>query len=257
MQHAEKKKKNKNTTKFFSCPHPECGKSFRTKFSMTRHTLSHSQEKRFECPQCNKKFALEHNMKEHINTHTHDKPFVCGVDGCQERFRQSGKLSLHRRTHPGFSLKEYIPNSNFNKMLKEEGKGKLDVVQENSKEGKIIQPETIVPIKDSERNLLRQESGQTNVSVTGKIERVLQRSQSDRQKGLLTMEALEQHNILMESIKPSSIYKFYLDMLSDPISQSLRPVLPIPEQVKIENPHHEPCAKLDLFELLEKQNKST
>lgn len=30
-------------------------------------------------------------------THTREKPFVCGINGCQERFRQRGKRSIHQR----------------------------------------------------------------------------------------------------------------------------------------------------------------
>ena len=30
-------------------------------------------------------------------THTREKPFLCGINGCQERFRQRGKRSIHQR----------------------------------------------------------------------------------------------------------------------------------------------------------------
>ncbi len=47
-------------------------------------------------------------------THTGECPYVCGVNGCQLRFKQNGKLSLHRRTHPEYALKHYhlsVPRS--------------------------------------------------------------------------------------------------------------------------------------------------
>lgn len=46
-------------------------------------------------------------MKEHECIHTNSRPYVCGVNGCQMRFRQRGKLSLHRRKHKGYKMKEY------------------------------------------------------------------------------------------------------------------------------------------------------
>jgi len=30
-------------------------------------------------------------------THTREKPFICGIDGCEEKFRQRGKRSIHQR----------------------------------------------------------------------------------------------------------------------------------------------------------------
>ena len=34
-------------------------------------------------------------------THTREKPFVCGIDGCQEKFRQRGKRSIHQKEAHG------------------------------------------------------------------------------------------------------------------------------------------------------------
>ena len=42
-----------------------------------------------------------------MNVHTKAKPFVCGINGCQETFRQRGKLCLHRMTHKEYKKKEY------------------------------------------------------------------------------------------------------------------------------------------------------
>ena len=84
-----------------------CDTIFTTKFSLTRHRLVHSKEKKYACRFCDKKFALNQYRKEHECIHTNEKPYVCGVNGCTERFRQRGKLSLHRRRHEGYQIKKY------------------------------------------------------------------------------------------------------------------------------------------------------
>lgn len=89
----------------FACQ--KCDKKFTTKFSLNRHQFIHSQVKRFTCKFCPKKFALKQYLKEHECIHTNSRPYVCGVNGCQMRFRQRGKLSLHRRKHKGYKMKEY------------------------------------------------------------------------------------------------------------------------------------------------------
>ena len=89
----------------YSCKH--CSKTFATNFSLVRHQLVHTQIKPYKCAFCTKTFALAQYQREHEFIHTNLKPFVCGVNGCTESFRQRGKLSLHRRTHNGYSLKQY------------------------------------------------------------------------------------------------------------------------------------------------------
>ena len=89
----------------YSCKH--CSKTFSTNFSLVRHQLVHTQIKPFQCAFCTKTFALAQYQREHEFIHTNLKPFVCGVNGCTESFRQRGKLSLHRRTHGGYTLKQY------------------------------------------------------------------------------------------------------------------------------------------------------
>lgn len=84
-----------------------CDWLFTTKFSLTRHNLTHGGNFKFKCKFCPKLFALNQYLKEHECIHTGEKPYLCGVNGCQERFRQRGKLSLHRRRHEGYKVKKY------------------------------------------------------------------------------------------------------------------------------------------------------
>lgn len=96
---------NMSEAMLFECD--KCDKKFTTKFSLNRHLFIHTNEKKFKCRFCTKSFALYQYLREHECIHTNEKPYVCGVNGCEERFRQRGKLSLHRRKHRGYKMKEY------------------------------------------------------------------------------------------------------------------------------------------------------
>lgn len=93
--------------KTYICDYSGCEKVFPTRFSLKRHTLIHSKIKKHECKFCQKKFALIQYLQEHEYTHTGERPYVCGVGSCTKSFRQRAKLSLHKRTHPEFTIKKY------------------------------------------------------------------------------------------------------------------------------------------------------
>ena len=99
----------------FQCTFQNCTKLFKTKFALKRHSLIHSCERDHKCGMCGKTFSLPQYLREHMNTHTKNKPYICGIGGCQERFRQAGKLSIHRRTHPAYKVKKYKYNLNTKK----------------------------------------------------------------------------------------------------------------------------------------------
>ncbi len=91
----------------FACTWPGCGRLFRAQFSLNRHMVLHTEAKRYTCNVCQRTFSLPQYLREHEYTHTKEMPYVCGVAGCTMRFRQAGKLSLHRRTHPEYKPKKY------------------------------------------------------------------------------------------------------------------------------------------------------
>ena len=183
--------------KTFVCSFPDCGKRFRTKFSLSRHDLLHSQEKNFICEFCNKKFALLQYLKEHRSTHTSEKPYVCGVSGCQERFSQTGKLSLHRRTHPEYKLKKYHSSSSYNKAITQK-KGKRSIAKEVSS---IVHKENIMT-----------SSGEEQVNV-----------------GVVDGQGEKRVNI---ENKQADLYLWYLNNLHSPMSLIVRPILPQPKNTQ-------------------------
>ena len=92
----------------FPCEFPDCKKELNSAFSLRRHYyLMHSKGKHFCCRYCGKAFSLKQYLIEHELMHTNEMPFVCGFNGCQERFRQRGKLCLHRRSHEGYEPRKY------------------------------------------------------------------------------------------------------------------------------------------------------
>lgn len=113
----------------FVCGYPDCGRSFKTKFSCNRHFLTHTKERQHACEFCGKKFTLAQHLKEHLYRHSRLKPYVCGVVGCQESFRHASELSLHRRTHPEYKLRVY----HYTNRPKEELSKELRVVEIPSK----------------------------------------------------------------------------------------------------------------------------
>ena len=152
----------KTSPRNFICIYPECSRAFKTRFSMKRHMLIHSQLKEYKCSYCEKEFALAQYLKEHIYTHTKVKPYVCGILGCNKAFRQAGKLSLHRRTHKEYILKQhdcqavYVDKNNRSKKVKSKLKQKI--------------PQLSKPIKIDRvgRRFIRQNSGQTINSINFK-----------------------------------------------------------------------------------------
>jgi len=93
--------------KVYKCDFPECTKTYARLYSLKRHLVSHSGVKKFVCRTCGKRFALKQCLKEHSFIHTGEKPYVCPFPGCSKRFRQTGKLSIHKKSHGNYNfLKE-------------------------------------------------------------------------------------------------------------------------------------------------------
>lgn len=267
-------KVNDEANEFYECPFSGCGRLFKTKFSMKRHSLVHNAEKNYACKYCGKKFALPQYLKEHTYTHTHDKPYVCGVAGCQKRFRQAGKLSLHRRTHKEYVLKQYecpktAPKDEKAELAQIHGETEHQT-SKDIKEPK-VEAEKISAIHESNpkcdscvssRPLWRQDSGQTNATAQAKddmvelfAEECMQKPVVGNKEGTsrLTMEALEQHNQRMQM---GDALLRYLSCIDTDVFEGLRPVLPPPHGKVSTRPTTYTTTSPDLFELTKKFNES-
>lgn len=98
----------------FICEFKKCEKIFTTKYSLIRHAQTHMKKKNFKCKQCSKTFNIKQNLIEHEFVHTGEQPYVWNIDGCTQRFRQRGKLSLHRQSHTNYQKKAYRSHTSIN-----------------------------------------------------------------------------------------------------------------------------------------------
>ena len=103
----------KKTKKLFICDFKNWEKVFTTKYSMLRHINIH-KKKSFKWDQWNKQFSFKQNLVEHQFIHTGELPYTCGVNGCTQKFRQRGKLSIHRQSHLEYRKKEYRSHAVIN-----------------------------------------------------------------------------------------------------------------------------------------------
>lgn len=91
----------------------------------------HTDAKKYTCKICQRTFSLPQYLREHEYTHSKELPYVCGIAGCTMRFRQAGKLSLHRRTHPEYKPKKYDYSLNKEKRTRAKAKTLQQMKGEN------------------------------------------------------------------------------------------------------------------------------
>ncbi|MGH0161284.1 UNVERIFIED_CONTAM: hypothetical protein FKN15_040383 [Acipenser sinensis] len=75
----------------------ECGKRFRQRSDLQRHSFVHSEENQFPCRLCEKRFAHASGLRIHERSHSGDKPYRCPV--CHKTFGSSSNLAKHRFVH--------------------------------------------------------------------------------------------------------------------------------------------------------------
>ena len=130
--------------KLVVCPWEGCGRYFHAQFSLNRHMIVHTQPKNLCCMYCERRFTLAQYLREHQYTHTKELPYICGISGCCMRFRQAGKLSLHRKTHPEYRARRYDYSLNKEKRTKKQDdkKSLIKITDQNHesdrKEEKVI-----------------------------------------------------------------------------------------------------------------------
>ena len=88
--------------KKFVCKFRGCGKFFRYKSEIVRHTATHSESRPFICQydNCLKAFKRNDALENHIrSSHTKETPFICPFQGCTMKFTTHGSFRYHVLKH--------------------------------------------------------------------------------------------------------------------------------------------------------------
>ncbi|XP_065225732.1 zinc finger protein 184-like [Planococcus citri] len=75
-----------------------CGRNFKSKHHLNRHTFLHVGLKPFECAECGRSFSQKETMEEHarlLHNPYHTRQYKC--DNCDRRFTSQSRLNVHKR----------------------------------------------------------------------------------------------------------------------------------------------------------------
>ncbi|KAI5256936.1 hypothetical protein MUG91_G177n130 [Manis pentadactyla] len=87
-----------------------CGKVFSRASSLSKHYLTHSQERKHVCGICSKAFKRKDHLTGHMLTHQKTKPFACREQGCSKSYCDDRSLRRHYKVQPSLCvLKEPPP----------------------------------------------------------------------------------------------------------------------------------------------------
>ncbi|XP_054714606.1 uncharacterized protein LOC129224210 [Uloborus diversus] len=80
-------------------PCPTCGKVFSNSSALTKHKLTHSDERKYVCQLCAKAFKRQDHLNGHMLTHRNKKPFECDAEGCGKSYCDARSLRRHKENH--------------------------------------------------------------------------------------------------------------------------------------------------------------
>ncbi|CAH2988027.1 unnamed protein product [Chilo suppressalis] len=79
------------------CPVRSCGKTFHLRATLTKHSRTHTDTRRYVCVTCGKRFLDKQTLDEHGVTHLQIKPFQCHI--CSKQLTRRSRLRMHLRAH--------------------------------------------------------------------------------------------------------------------------------------------------------------
>ncbi|XP_045513860.1 zinc finger protein 729-like isoform X1 [Pieris brassicae] len=89
FQHSKQKR--------WQCPVKDCGKTFFLRATLTKHSRTHTDTRRYVCVTCGKRFLDKQTLDEHGVTHLQIKPFQCHI--CLKQLTRRSRLRMHLRAH--------------------------------------------------------------------------------------------------------------------------------------------------------------
>ncbi|XP_038623588.1 zinc finger protein 541 [Tachyglossus aculeatus] len=81
-----------------------CGKAFSSASSLSKHYLTHSQERKHVCQVCAKAFKRQDHLTGHMLTHQKTKPFTCLEAGCSKSYCDYRSLRRHYEVQHGLRV---------------------------------------------------------------------------------------------------------------------------------------------------------
>ncbi|KAL6421903.1 hypothetical protein ACFW04_010801 [Cataglyphis niger] len=76
-----------------------CGKVFNNASALTKHKLTHSDERKYVCTMCGKAFKRQDHLNGHMLTHRNKKPYECKAEGCGKSYCDARSLRRHTENH--------------------------------------------------------------------------------------------------------------------------------------------------------------
>ncbi|XP_067133513.1 zinc finger protein 28-like [Centruroides vittatus] len=76
-----------------------CDKDYKTKTILKMHHKTHSDERNYSCQICNKSFKTKKCLRAHVLIHTDECKYCCQI--CNKYFKTEFSLRQHKKTHEG------------------------------------------------------------------------------------------------------------------------------------------------------------
>jgi len=133
--------------KKYVCKYKGCGKFFRYKSEIIRHTATHSESRPFIChyDNCFKAFKRNDALENHVrSSHTKETPFICPFPDCGMKFTTHGSFRYHVLKHNKQGLEIESPVN-----IKEP----LPEVYQQRKQVKLNSPTSSVPFTEQKQSM--------------------------------------------------------------------------------------------------------
>lgn len=83
--------------KNFQCSY--CNVKLKSRYTLNRHILIHTGEKRFQCTYCQRAFTQKNELNKHLRSHIGENTYKCDHGKCSEAFRLLSELRIHQQVH--------------------------------------------------------------------------------------------------------------------------------------------------------------